>query len=119
MVVLPVLLGDDITLAVLRDAREAAAPGVVGVARRKAVLALLDEAAEVVVPVRLLRLAARVLREAVPLVVGESLYLAVSVIRADKAPEIVVLARNAPIFAAVPLGDDFLDEPEVVANIVS
>ena len=55
--------------------------------------------------------AARVLREAVPLVVGEALDLAVAVVGVGEPTELVVLARNAPVFAAVPCRDDLLDEP--------
>ena len=72
-----------------------------------------------VVLIRLLRLPARVLREAVPLVVGELLYLAAPIVRADEAAELVALARDAAVLAAVPLGDDFLDETQVAADVVS
>ena len=50
------------------------------------------------------------LGEAVPLVVGEALDLAVAVVRADEPSELVALARDLAVLAAVPLGDDFLDE---------
>ena len=83
-----------------------------------AILALLDETAEVVVLVRLLRLAARVLGKTVPLVVGEALNLAVAIVGVREPTELVVLALDSTVFAAVPLGDDFLDETKVIADVV-
>ena len=105
-----VLLRDNLSLAVLRDARKTVAVGIVCVGGRETAFLLLNEAAEVVVLVNLLRLAARVLREAVPLVVGEALNLAVAIVGVGEPTELVVFARNATVFAAVPLGDDFLEE---------
>ena len=58
------------------------------------------------------------LGKTVPLVVLKALDLAVAVVGIREPTELVVLARNASVFAAVPLGDYFLDESEVVADVV-